>query len=62
MGNCLLFNTAFAQDTANSHTNQMGDFEAPLSFGRVLPPNHRSHSMGVAGPPYGGLQGHITPI
>ena len=57
-----VFNTASVQDTANNHTKQMGDFEAPLCFGRVLPPNHRPHSMGVAGPPYGGLRGHITLI
>ena len=57
-----ILNTAFAQDTANSHTLQMGDFETLMSFGRVLPPNHRPHSMGVAGPPYGGLRGQITII
>ena len=45
------FNTASMQDTANDHTNQMGDFITPMCFGRALPPNHSSHSMGVCGPP-----------
>ena len=55
-------NTACVEDTATNHTNQMGDFKTPMCFGRVLPPNHRPHGMGVGGPPYGGLWGHITLI
>ena len=57
-----MFNIASTQDTAYYHTNQMGDFKTPMHFGRVLPPNHRPHGMGVSGPPYGGLRGHITLI
>ena len=58
----LHLNTASRQDTAYDHINQMGDFFARIRFGRVLPPNHSQHSMGVSGPPYGGLRGHKTPI
>ena len=57
----LHVNTASRQDTANDHTNQMGDFFVPLFFGRLLSPNHSPHSMGISGPPYGGLRGHTTP-
>ena len=43
-----ILNTASVQDSANSHTNQIRDFEAPMYFRRVLPPspNHRQHGMG----------------
>ena len=60
--NLIVVNMASMQDTAYYHTNQMGDFNTPMHFGRVLPPNHRSHGMGVSRPPYGGLRGHITVI
>ena len=53
---------ASTQDTAYVHTNQMGDFYTPMHFGGVLPPNYRSHGMGVSGPPYGELRGHNTLI
>ena len=53
---------ASTQDTANDHTNQMGDFITPMCFGRALPPNHSPHSMGVSGPPQGALWGHVTLI
>ena len=55
-------NTASVQDTANNHTKQLGDFEAPLCFERVLPPDQRPLSMGVSEPPYEGLWGHISLI
>ena len=44
------FNTASTQDTANTHTNQMGDFIDPPCFSRALPPNQSPHRMGVSGP------------
>ena len=46
-----MFNMASTQDTAYVHTNQMGDFYNPMHFGRVLPPNHSPHRVGVSGPP-----------
>ena len=55
-------NTASTQDTPNDHTNQMGDFFTPMRFGRVLPPDHSPHGMGVRGPPYDGLRGHVPLI
>ena len=55
-------NTASMQDTAHDHTNQMGDFFTPMRFGRVLPPDYSPHGMGVSGPPYDGLRGHVPLI
>ena len=46
-------NTASTQDTANTHTNKMGDFIDPLFFSRALPPNYSPHRMGFNGPPRG---------
>ena len=46
----LKLNTASTQDTANTHTNQMGDFIDPPCFSRALPPNQSPHRMGVSGP------------
>ena len=45
------FNMASTQDTANNHISKMGDFITPLCFGRVLPPYHIPHRVGVGGPP-----------
>ena len=45
------FNTDSVQDTANTHTNEIGDFIDPLCFGWALPLNYRPHRMGVNGPP-----------
>ena len=49
-GIALVVNMASTQDTANAHTNQMGDFIDPLCFSRALPPNQSPHRMGVSGP------------
>ena len=57
-----ILNTASMQQTANSHTNQMGDFITPMHFGRVLPPNHSPYRVGISGPPQGALWGYITLI
>ena len=37
-------------------------FFTPMRFGRVLPPDHSPHGMGVRGPPYDGLRGHVLLI
>ena len=58
----LVFNTDSAQDTANTHTNKMGDFIDPLCFGRALPPNYSPHRIGINGPPQGALWSHIALI
>ena len=47
-------NTASRQDTANDHTNQMGDFFAPMRFGRVLPPTIAHIVWGSVDPPMEG--------
>ena len=54
------FNTASTQDTANNHTNQMGDFFAPMCFGRVLPPTTAHIVWGSVDPPMEGY-GIIIP-
>ena len=50
MGYRKVLNTASTQDTANTHTNQMGDFIDLLCFSRALPPNQSPHRMGASGP------------
>ena len=54
-----MLNMASVQDTANSHTEQMGDFKTPMYFERVLPPTTNHIVWGSLDPPYGRLRGYL---